>query len=224
MAFAAALGKACDLIKRSWESPPWPLQQQEVAAAAAAAAAPAAAAAASSKEAEDPPHPSKLGFVAKVFVEGLWMVLEKETNLRRQQREPLLPVSLFYCAVLKASTAAAPAAHLLQFCKVVLLHARMHTFIINAHMHAYNAHACMDACIYWCYACCSWGCAAFEWASGRRRSHSAAAVAAWDRSSLRAKCMRLRYSQGPRSKKTLLCLLLHARLRAYIYICIYIYV
>ncbi|KAL8456101.1 hypothetical protein Emag_000094 [Eimeria magna] len=99
----AALAKACQLVQQSWAASPRDTSQAAVSvavAAAAPAAAPAAAAAAAagaevahsakSKSGDVsleqlPPHPSHLGFVARIFVEAFWMRLEKEAGIDRQQ-------------------------------------------------------------------------------------------------------------------------------------------
>ncbi|CDJ59827.1 cysteine desulfurase, putative [Eimeria maxima] len=86
VAFAMALGTACKLIKQSWEAAKWPLSPEAISAAAAAAAASTSVAATNGKcVQDDPPHPSKLAFVAKVFVDRLWASLEAKTSVQRQK-------------------------------------------------------------------------------------------------------------------------------------------
>ncbi|KAL8270273.1 hypothetical protein Esti_005832 [Eimeria stiedai] len=88
VAFMVALAKACQLVQQSWAASPRDTSQAAVSAAAAAPAAevPHPAKLKSGDGLDQlPPHPSHLGFVARVFIEAFWTSLEEETGLDRQQ-------------------------------------------------------------------------------------------------------------------------------------------
>ncbi|KAL8444886.1 hypothetical protein Emed_005980 [Eimeria media] len=90
VAFMAALAKACQLVQQSWAASPKDTSQAAVSIAAAPAAAAEAPHSAKSKTGDGPleqlpPHPSHLGFVARVFIEAFWKRLEEEAGIDRQQ-------------------------------------------------------------------------------------------------------------------------------------------
>ncbi|CDJ37932.1 cysteine desulfurase, putative [Eimeria tenella] len=90
VAYIVGLARALELVQKSWAAPEWPCTQQQIAAAAAAASSNEldSSEANQTKEtgalAAHPPHPSKLAFTAKVFVEAFWATLEQDTKSSRQ--------------------------------------------------------------------------------------------------------------------------------------------
>lgn len=93
VAYIVGLARALELVQKSWAAPEWPCTQQQIAAAAAAASSNEldSSEANQTKEtgalAAHPPHPSKLAFTAKVFVEAFWATLEQDTKSSRQLRK-----------------------------------------------------------------------------------------------------------------------------------------
>lgn len=88
VAYIVALGKACDLIKQSWEGPVKTFTEADVGAAASSP--PDSDDLEAKKDpCESVPHPSNLAFVAKVFVEAFWRSMENKTGSSRETCMPL---------------------------------------------------------------------------------------------------------------------------------------